>query len=224
MERHERVAPDGIAKVEEPCRSCHDVVVSTAADRAARADCRQREARQIIDDLDLVGRWGNLGEVFIVGSVEIDVVVKPDIDLEVRCSNPTVTDGFGVMAALAELPSTRRILYLDARDHHEAGQYWKLEHEATPDTTWRIDMWVFDTQSPPPANSPELSAAIRDALTPETRDRILAIKEEAVARGVRAYGYWLYQAVLDHDVHDLDAYSAWLGNRNVYERTGWMPS
>lgn len=205
---------------------CDDALVSTAkarADRAHRSDRRQRQARQIIHDLDLTGRWGKLGEVFIVGSVEIGVVVNPDIDLEVHCVNPTVADGFAVMASLAELPSVRQILYLDARDGHESGQYWKLEHEFSA-TTWRIDMWVFDAHAPSLANAPALSAAIRDALTPTTRDRVLAIKEEAVARGERAYGYWLYQAVLEHHVPDFDAYKAWLGDRNIYERTGWMPN
>ena len=68
-----------------------------------------------------------------------------------------------------------------------------------------------------------MTAALREALTPETRDRILAIKEEAEGLGERARGYWLYQAVLDAGVNNYAEYREWLGDRNIYERTLWMP-
>ena len=56
-----------------------------------------------------------------------------------------------------------------------------------------------------------MTAALRKALTPETRDRILAIKEEAEGLGERARGYWLYQAVLDAGVNNYAEYREWLG-------------
>jgi hypothetical protein len=158
--------------------------------------------------------------VEIVGSVGIGVVVAPDIDLEIHSDDPQVADGFTVMGPLAELPKSRRITYLDARDRHERGQYWKLEYELTPDETWTIDMWVLERGA---SSGAPLTAALRDALTPELRDRVLAIKEEAVAIGERAYGYWLYQAVLDAGVRDFAEYRTWLGDRNIYDRTGWLP-
>ena len=68
-----------------------------------------------------------------------------------------------------------------------------------------------------------MTAALREALTPETRDRILAIKAEAGGLGERARGYWLYQAVLDAGVNNYAEYRAWLGDRNNYERTLWVP-
>ena len=53
---------------------------------------------------------------------------------------------------------------------------------------------------------------------------ILAIKEDAAALGQRAPGYWLYQAVLDHGVRSYNEFHTWLANRNIYERTGWLPT
>lgn len=161
-------------------------------ERAARAEGRLRAAYGIVRELDLLERWGKYGEVVIVGSVGIGVVVPPDIDLEIHSDEPRVADGFAVMAALAELPKARRITYLDARDRHEQGQYWKLEYELTSDETWTIDMWVFERASTV-ASGAALTAVLREALTPETRDRILAIKEEAEGLGERARGYWLYR-------------------------------
>ncbi len=191
-------------------------------ERAARAEGRLRAAYGIVRELELLERWGKYGEVVIVGSVGIGVVVPLDIDMEIHSDEPRVADGFAVMAALAELPKARRITYLDARDRHEQGQYWKLEYELTSDETWTIDTWVFEHASTV-ASGAALTAALREALTPETRDRILAIKEEAEGLGERARGYWLYQAVLDAGVNNYAEYRAWLGDRNIYERTSWMP-
>jgi hypothetical protein len=123
-----------------------------------------------------------------------------------------------VMSVLAELPQVRRITYLDARDRHEQGQYWKLEYE-TPDDTWTVDLWVFD---PDTLGGGPLAAALQKHLTPDSRDTILAIKEEAATRHERAHGYWLYQAVLDGGASSYDEYRDWLGDRNIYERTGWL--
>ncbi|MFI6829141.1 hypothetical protein ACIBG5_18695 [Kribbella sp. NPDC050241] len=189
-------------------------------DLRTRADARLRTAYELVRELDLLGRWSRYGDVEIVGSVGIGVVVAPDIDLEIHSDDPQVADGFRVMRPLAELPRSRRITYLDARDRHERGQYWKLEYELTPDETWTIDMWVLKRGA---SSGAPLTAALRDALSPELRDRVLAIKEEAVAIGERAYGYWLYQAVLDAGVRSFAEFRTWLGDRNIYDRTGWMP-
>jgi hypothetical protein len=186
-------------------------------DRLARAGQRLQVAKDLLEQLDLIGRWSRYGEVEVVGSVGIGLVVQPDIDLEIYCDNPQVADGFAVMQPVAELPKSRRITYLDARERHECGQYWKLEYEL--DETWTVDMWVFAERGP----GAGLTAALRTALTDESRDTILAIKEEAMERGERALGYWLYQAVLDAGVTTYDEFRGWLGDRNIYERTGWSP-
>ncbi|TCC11250.1 hypothetical protein [Kribbella soli] len=190
----------------------------TAQARAARAEARLQTAHELLRDLDLIERWSTYGEVTVVGSVGIELVVAPDIDLEIRSKEPRVADGFAVMSILAELPQVRRITYLDARDRHERGQYWKLEYE-TADETWTVDMWVF---GPDALGGGPLAEALREVLTPAARDTILAIKEEAVTRGERALGYWLYQAVLDAGASSYDEYRDWLGDRNIYERTGWL--
>lgn len=197
--------------------------MSAAEDRRARAEAQLRRAHQILADLDLLARWGKYGETVVVGSVGIGVVVAPDIDLEVHSNEPRVSDGFAVMQPLAELAKSRRLTYLDARDRHERGQYWKLEYELTANDTWTIDMWVFARDRPMATGDP-LTAAVRRALTDESRDHILAIKEEAAAVGERAYGYWLYQAVLDAGVRSFSEFRTWLGDRNIYERTGWLPA
>jgi hypothetical protein len=192
-------------------------------ERRARSDARLRTARKILTDLELLTRWSKYGEALVVGSVGVGLVVQPDIDIDVFSDEPRVLDGFAVMGPLAELPQTRSVTYLDARDRPEQGQYWKVDYELTADETWTIDIWVFDRDRRTSTATP-LAEAVRRALTDETSDRILAIKEEAAARGERAYGYWLYQAVMDAGVRSYPQFRAWLGDRNIYERTGWRPT
>ena len=180
-------------------------------------------AQEVLGELDLLRRWSRYGEVVVVvGSVGLELVVAPDIDLEIWSDEPRVTDGFAVLGELAELPRVRRITYLDARDRHERGQYWKLEYERMPDETWTVDMWVFAHGSGVTAGA-GLTAELRDKLTRQDRDAILAVKEEAAELGERAPGYWLYQAVVDGGVQTYDSFRSWLGDRNIYERTDWLP-
>lgn len=186
---------------------------------AARAEARLQTAQELLRELQLLERWSTYGEATVVGSVALGLVVAPDIDLEIHVENPQVADGFAVMSKLAELPKVRRITYLDARDRHERGQYWKLEYEH--EVTWTVDVWVFGPGVP---GGGPLTSALRAALTAESREVILGIKEEAAALGERAAGYWLYQAVLDGGVASYDEFRGWLGDRNIYERTGWLPT
>ncbi|WP_020574097.1 hypothetical protein [Actinopolymorpha alba] len=158
----------------------------------------------------------------LVGSVGLEVVVRPDIDLEIYTDAPAVRDGFAVVSAMAELPHVRGIRYKDARDQAEQGLYWKLVYELTPDQTWGIDMWMFDRSGSMPSAAPRV-AAIRAALTEDARDTILAIKEEATARGERANGHWLYRGVLNEGITTYADYLAWLGDQDVWARVDWEP-
>jgi len=73
----------------------------------------------------------------------LDVIVRPDIDIEVYADELSPTAGFAVMVPLAEFPHVRRIRYLDARDAGMAGLYWKVEYEVQGGERWTIDNWVF---------------------------------------------------------------------------------
>ena len=196
--------------------------VNARTERGARAAARLAVAHQIIDDLDLLERWKPYGEPVLVGSVAVNLVVRPDIDLEIHADTPTVAAGFEVAAALAELPNVRGIRYKDERRTPEQGLYWKVEYVRDGTEFWTIDMWLFGRDHPGPTAAP-LIGALRSALTDDTRDTILAIKEEATAQGARAYGHWLYRAVLNNGVRSYAEFLTWLGNRDVWDRMTWHP-
>ena len=74
----------------------------TKAERVQRARHMQKSAADVLAKLDLLARWGRVGNPILVGSVALDVVVRPDIDIEVYVDELSPTAGFGVMAPLAD--------------------------------------------------------------------------------------------------------------------------
>jgi len=101
--------------------------------------------------------------------------------------------------------------------------YWKVEYEVPGGERWSIDNWVFPRSEAAVRPSTALIRAVIDE-DGDVRDAILAIKEAAVERGKRAHGRWVYEAVLDAGVCSYPEYVAWLGDRDVWERSEWTPS
>ena len=69
------------------------------SDVLARADARQKIAEHILQELDLIDRWGRFGTCNVVGAVAYGLVVAPDIDIEIFCPQPRIEDGFDVLKA-----------------------------------------------------------------------------------------------------------------------------
>lgn len=190
----------------------------------ADADTKLATAESILNRLGLVDRWSAIGRVEVVGSVALDVVVRPDIDLEVYTDTLDPRAGFAVIVPLADIPGVRRIRYLDARDQTMSGLYWKVEYE-TGGEKWAIDNWMFAHIQPGTAAAggvAEVRAAI--AHDPDARAAILRIKQTAIAGGERAHGRWVYEAVLDHGIRTYPGYLDWLADRDVWARTPWTPA
>lgn len=195
----------------------------TGEQRVRRARHMHQCAGDVLASLDLLPRWRKVGDPVIVGSIALDVVVRPDIDIEVYVDQLSPTAGFEVMAPLAELPHVRRIRYWDARDLPMAGLYWKIEYAVPDGHVWTIDNWVFARR--PGLHGTSATAEIRAALDADgaARDAVLSIKEEAVSRGERVPARWIYEAALDGDVRSYADFRLWLGDRDIWERSEWTP-
>lgn len=60
----------------------------SAHDLLARVEARRQSARRVLERLDLLRRWARYGAPFVVGSVALRVVVRPDIDMEIVTDEP----------------------------------------------------------------------------------------------------------------------------------------
>jgi hypothetical protein len=172
-----------------------------------RASLRRQAALEILDDLGLADRWAAHGTVHVVGAVALDLVVEPDIDLEIYSAAPDIGAGFSVVSPLACFPGVRRVRFTNTLDTADPGLYFQLQYERG-DLTWKIDIWNLADDYPGPRGS-LLTGPLLSALTPETRDRILAIKEAARERDEPVAGIRVYQAVLDGGVTDHAGFLAW---------------
>jgi hypothetical protein len=162
---------------------------------------------EILRDLGLISRWAAHGEVHLVGSVALDLVVEPDIDLEIYSAVPDIGQGFTVLASLAALPGIRRARFTNTLDTADPGLYFQLQYERGGQT-WKIDMWYLAEDYPGPRGH-ELVGPLLAALTPVTRDRILAVKEAAREQDEQVQGIRVYQAVLEGGIADYAGFQAW---------------
>lgn len=189
----------------------------------AFADHRYAQAHHILARLRLLQRWREIGGVHLVGSVALNVVARPDIDLEIYVDELLPRAGFAALVPLADEPGVRRIRYTDPRHPRPMeGLYWKVE-VVDNDESWTIDNWMFtrDRQQASADTTEALGQAIRR--DPRARATIVRIKQQSVAADQRVFGRWLYEAVLTGQVETLQVYLTWMGDQDPFERSIWRP-
>ncbi|MCA1222801.1 hypothetical protein [Streptomyces sp. 8L] len=197
--------------------------MDTSAARSDRARRRRAAALSVLRTLDLQARWRRCGDPVVVGSVALDLVVEPDIDLEIYSDAPSVAEGFAVLTPCAELPGVRRLRFNNALDLDDHGLYWRLDYEVAGGETWQIDMWWLPGDHPGP-RAADLVGPLNAALTDETRDAVLSVKEGAAAAGEPLPGVRVYQAVLDHGVRTYPEFVAWRARTPTDGLTSWLPA
>jgi len=191
------------------------------------AQRRREQALGILDRTRLLYRWETVGSVELVGSVALDVMVKPDIDFAVFVDDLSPRQGFEVLLPLTDDPTVREIAYVDARSQPINGLYWKMLiiDDSEP---WTIDTWML-TRDRDQDGEDEVRRAARlqaQAISsrPQERATIIRIKHEARERGQLAHGRWVYEAVIDHGVTSYEEYLAWMGGRDASRRSTWIPN
>jgi hypothetical protein len=190
-----------------------------------RADARRQNALALIADLELFERWSRVGRVELVGAVAYDLVVSPDIDMEVfTAGTPQIRDGFRVLADLAEHPRVTKARFTNALSSPDQGLYWRLQCRDDNDDVWKVDIWTLDQDHPGPLST-SLAKAMRSAVGRAQRHCILALKEartEGELRGVASID--IYRAVLDGGVTTPEELVAFLGPGYVPSLTPWLPT
>jgi hypothetical protein len=70
-----------------------------------------------------------------------DLVVAPDIDLEIYCPELRVADGFQVLGECAQLPGVTRAYFANELAGSDQALYWQLRYRQDNGVLWKIDMW-----------------------------------------------------------------------------------
>ncbi len=199
-----------------------------AAGLLKHQDELQAEARQIVNDLDLLTLLAQAGQVAEHGSSTSGLMAWADLDFGVTSPGLDLVRAFEIMHPLLTHPQTTMVRYTNEigprsfsglpRDDR---LFFMVYYEHTSGTVWKIDIafWLF----PEPRGEREYHARIRERLTPETRLVILWIKElwhRSPVYPAAVGSVDIYDAVLEHGVwtpEDFDRYLAERGKPTLSE-------
>ncbi|MFD1851961.1 hypothetical protein [Oceanobacillus bengalensis] len=187
-----------------------------------RAAKRKLQAEKILNELQLIQKWNTVGDCYIVGSVAYDLIVTPDIDIETFCKEPNPQI---IMSKLALLTLNKNVVELKYRDYTSTdfnGHYFKLIYQFEG-IDWNIDMWLFSNNRSG-ALSRDLLEFMKDNLTEETRKAILDIKESLLKLNEKYSSIFIYQAVLEFGVRNIDDFLEWTKNHNTTVPFHWQPN
>ncbi|MBM7602576.1 hypothetical protein JOC75_000546 [Metabacillus crassostreae] len=186
-----------------------------------KAAIRKQQADDILNKLKLVQKWESVGNCFIVGAVAYDLIVTPDIDLEIFSEVP---NPYEIMRELALLTLNKNVIELKYRDYTRTdfnGHYFKLIYQAE-ELEWNIDMWFFSNKRKG-ALSRDLVPFMKNNLTEDTRKSILDIKEALLLLNEEYSSIFIYQAVLEFGVRNIDGFLKWANNHNTTVPFHWRP-
>ncbi len=184
------------------------------------------EADEILWDRGLHHLLAQHGEVYPTGSYALQLMVWRDLDLYLVSPGITVGTFFGLGARISELLAAPRMHFRNERVGHTPdlprdGLYWGIYLGLERGGAWKIDLWAMDE-----VEHGRLQAhldAIEMRLSDEARRRILRIKSAVWMRPGYRRRYSsqdIYQAVLDHDVGDVNAFDAYLRQHKGYGLDG----
>ncbi|OKJ70511.1 hypothetical protein [Streptomyces sp. CB02460] len=187
----------------------------------ARQAARQEQALGVLDALRPLQRWERFGEPRLCGAMAYDLLVAPDIDIEIF-GDLQVDAGFTLVSEWARDPAVERLLFINAVGEPDAGLGWELRYRYGGER-WSVQMWLLAADYDGP-RSADLVAPMRAALRTTTQARILRIKEALVGRGEEYRSIDVYRAVLDGGVNDVEEYARWCRSYSSTGMISWRPS
>ncbi|NJB68342.1 hypothetical protein GGQ74_002015 [Desulfobaculum xiamenense] len=193
-------------------------------DFAAIAERNQTRARHIIEDTNILRIWESLGiTANLVGSLRTGLLYDHlDIDFHIYSEPFVLADSFAAMARLAENSRIRRIQYANLLDTDEKCLEWHAWYMDDDQREWQIDMIHILNDSPFAGYFERVADRIREALTPATREAILAIKA-GLDPAKRPCSIAIYQAVIRDGVADCEAFRHWAKTHPTDGIIEWMP-
>lgn len=181
-------------------------------------------AEAILDDLDLINRWQRFGRPVLVGALAIDVAVAPDIDREIYCPDLKIEHGFQVISECALNIRVVSPQFINALRTPDKALYWQLRCRGNDGDEWKIAMWSAPEDYALPRGE-DFVQPMKNALTPETREAVLMLKEARAAGELPEFiSVDLYRAVLEGGVRTTGQWRQWQSTHETGVLTGWKPT
>jgi len=180
-------------------------------------------AEGILSELDLLGKWSRYGRPSLVGALSFDLILTPDIDMEIYCPQVKVEDGMAVLLECSKNPRIVGVKYQNELNGPDKAIYWQLKYLDAQGSLWKVDMWSAPSDYALPRGE-DFVAPMRKALTPETRRAILELKDARDSKELPSFiSIDLYRAVIRDGVRTKDDFLSWLKSNPTGELSGWKP-
>lgn len=184
-------------------------------DLLGRQDSLQKEARRQLTELELLALLSPFGDVIVVGSVITGLMTWPDIDLEVIGKHIPTKEAVGEIAKkLFTNQDIFRVWMMDNREksdiHQPAGLYVGAKRHVGSEV-WKFDIWFL--QEGEQRSGKDDLAWLKAALTPETRARILQIKDQVADNPQyrkTIFSFDIYRAVLNEGITTVTEFNKYL--------------
>ena len=189
-----------------------------------QADHLQKQAWDIIRDTEVVNIWSSVGGTAnLVGSLKTGLLVKNrDVDFHIYTEPFSLADSFSAMARLAENKRISRISYTNLVEAEDQCIEWHAWYEHPDGETWQMDLIHILPESPYAGYFEKVTDRINSALTEETRNAILTIKD-AIPDDQKVMSILVYQAVLQGGVRDVESFWQWKEQNPDEGIVTWMP-
>jgi len=183
----------------------------------------EHQAWKVVRETEIVEIWKSCGasEVNLIGSLKNGLLIKHrDIDFHIYSKEFRLSDSFAAMAKLAENPRIKNITYINLLDTSEVCLEWHAWYEDDEKNLWQLDMIHLRSDSPYAGHFEKIASEIGALLTPETRERILTIKN-SVPEGQKVMGIEIYKAVLQNNIRDYESFLSWRSKQNFTGIVAW---
>ena len=158
-----------------------------------------------------------------MGAIRYDLMVALDIDMEIYCDAPRIEHGFEVMSEVARLPGVWQVRFSNELEGPDQGLYWRIRYRDGQGDNWKMDNWLLSHDHPHAHWADRFAGAMQQALTDETRQTILEIKEALLdEKDVR--GIDIYRAVLEGGVRSPSDFRRWVEDHKPSGMVLWLPS
>lgn len=169
------------------------------------------EAFGDIQELNLIDLLNEHGEAELVGSVALDLIVKPDIDIHLFTTDSDLLGKVNeVYSILLEHPKVSEVRISDYRP---SGVKIGVDRYQGKFRSWDIDIWISDK---PDSIAFEQTKTILSKLTAEDRKTIMEVKQHYYELGLLRNGlsHRIYKSVLYHKVKNIDEFERYLATTN----------
>ncbi len=183
----------------------------------------QKEAKEIIDKLDIISVLNEISDTQFVGSVQNGLMVWRDIDLHAYSEEIDRDVILDLLKNFGQLPSIQKVQFsnfkelrrdhLESRRHLPQGYYVGLR-TIQPSGEWKIDIWFGKRE----AFSGFYDITNFSNITEKQKVTVLKIKKAwlkddgGYKDGITAVD--VYKAVLEHGIGDEEEFEFYLQNKS----------